>query len=115
MDLNELTERVRTFAQDREWEQFHTPQSLLLAVQAELGELAEHFLWVSDQDVDDAWKAGKRQGVSEEIADVLIYLLRLADVMGIDIDAAVQSKIDINAEKYPVEKARGRSTKYTEL
>ncbi len=110
-----MTERVRTFAQDREWEQFHTPQALLLAVQAEVGELAEHFLWVSDQDVDEAWKARKREGVSEEIADVLIYLLRLADVMGIDLDAAVQSKIAINAEKYPVEKARGRSTKYTEL
>ena len=114
-DLDGLRDRLRDFAALRDWEQFHTPQSLLLAIQAELGELSEHFLWVPDQAVDDAWKSRKRQDVSEEIADVVIYLLRLADVMGIDLEASVLSKIEINAEKYPVDKARGRSTKYTEL
>ncbi|MGE0338057.1 MAG: nucleotide pyrophosphohydrolase, partial [Gammaproteobacteria bacterium] len=101
-------------AAEREWEQFHTPKNLAIALSIEASELLEHFLWAVDGDSGHLTPE-KHQEVSEEAADVLLYLVRLADKLGIDLLEAANSKMDRNAEKYPVSKARGSSKKYTEL
>lgn len=114
--LEALRELLRRFATDRNWEQFHTPRNLLLALVGEVGELAELFQWISDeqaaiimQDPD----LGARIG--EELADVFGYVVRLADILGIDLYEALTAKVRLNAERYPVDLARGKATKYTEL
>lgn len=112
----ELRARVLAFAREREWEQFHSPKNLSMALAAESGELMEHFLWSeSSASADVAREARKRPEIEDEIADVVIYALEFANVCGIDLAAAIGAKLAKNAEKYPVEKARGRATKYTEL
>lgn len=112
----ELRERVLAFVRERDWEQFHAPKNLSMALAAETGELMEHFLWMSPEHsravVQDP---AKRHKIEEEIADVVIYALEFANMTGIDVAAAIERKLALNAKKYPVEKARGRSDKYTEL
>lgn len=112
----ELRERVLAFAREREWEQFHSPKNLSMALAAEAGELMEHFLW-SDSSASNAVArdAKKRPKIEDEIADVVIYALEFANIAGIDLAAAIERKLAANALKYPVEKARGRAEKYTEL
>lgn len=113
-DLSTLRLAIRQFAQERDWEQFHTPKNLIMAMTVEAAELMEHFQWLTgDQSlaINDQEKAE----VAQEIADVLIYLTRLADVLGIDPIQAAFDKIQINARKYPVEKAKGNNTKYNKL
>lgn len=114
--LAELKSRVRDFARERDWEQFHAPKNLSMALAAEAAELMEHFLW-STPDASRAHlaEAAKRKAVAEELADVVIYALEFANIAGIDVAAAVHAKMAANARKYPVAKARGRSAKYTEL
>lgn len=112
----ELRARVLAFVRERDWEQFHAPKNLSMALAAEAGELMEHFLWMSpEQSRAVAQDAAKRHKIEEEIADVVIYALEFANMTGIDVAAAIQRKLAVNAKKYPVEKARGRSDKYTEL
>lgn len=114
--LSELRAHVLAFAREREWEQFHSPKNLSMALAAEAGELMEHFLWdesEASRALDD--KPGRRQKVEEELADVVIYALEFANICGTDLAAAIERKLARNAEKYPVEKARGRAVKYTEL
>jgi dCTP diphosphatase len=114
MSLDELRGALRLFASDRDWDQFHSPKNLAIALSVEAAELLEHFQWTSDP--DSAGLAPDRHSkVREEIADVLLYLVRLADKLNIDLLAAATEKIQVNATKYPVEKARGSSKKYTEL
>jgi len=112
----ELRERVLAFARERDWEQFHSPKNLSMALAAEAGELMEHFLWAESRDsaavLADTAKRGK---IEDELADVVIYALEFANIGGIDLAKAIESKLAQNAAKYPVEKARGRSVKYTEL
>lgn len=111
--LQQLTQRVRDFVQARDWEQFHTPKNLAMAMTVEAAELLEIFQWETpeqSQQMDDE----KRQQVSHELADTLVYLIRLADVLGVDLIQAAHDKIDLNAKKYPVDKARGSNAKYTE-
>jgi dCTP diphosphatase len=112
-DLDELRDALRTFAAERDWEQFHTPRNLATALIVECAELLEHFQWLGDGPAarlpDD-----KQAAVREELADVLLYLVRLSDRLGVDLYPAALDKLEANARKYPVEKARGRSTKYTE-
>ena len=114
--IRELRERLATFVEERDWQQFHSPKNLSMALAAESGELMEHFLWAdgveSSRLLDDP---SKRTKVSEELADIVIYALEVANATGIDVSSAIDSKIAANARKYPIEKARGRSTKYTEL
>jgi dCTP diphosphatase len=114
--LAELRARILAFAHEREWEVFHSPKNLSMALAAESGELMEHFLWTdgpgSLQAVQDPARRGK---IEEELADVLIYALEFANIAGIDVATAIERKMALNAQKYPVEKARGRSTKYTDL
>lgn len=113
--IGELKARVAAFAQERDWEQFHTPKNLSMALAAEAAELMEVFLWAEDGGVAEMAKPKRRAEVADELADVVIYALEFSQVTGIDLAAAIQAKMRRNAEKYPVEKARGRSVKYTEL
>jgi NTP pyrophosphatase (non-canonical NTP hydrolase) len=113
-DLERLRDALRVFAAAREWDPFHSPKNLAMALSAEAGELLETFQWLTEaQSRNPSPKALAAAG--EEIADVLLYLIRLCDQLGIDPIAAADRKMLANAAKYPVEKARGNSKKYTEL
>jgi NTP pyrophosphatase (non-canonical NTP hydrolase) len=101
------------FRHERNWEQFHTARNLAAALSVEAAELLEHFLWASDTQSADL-AADKRERIASEIADVAIYLTDLAHDLGIDVDAAVRAKIQVNAERYPVGQAYGSSRKYSD-
>ncbi|MFA6960340.1 MAG: nucleotide pyrophosphohydrolase [Opitutaceae bacterium] len=112
----EIKTRVLAFARERDWGQFHAPKNLSMALAAEAGELMEHFLWATPEDSRTiAQDEVKRRKIEEELADVVIYALEFANMTGIDVAAAIETKMAANAAKYPVEKAKGRSDKYTEL
>ena len=112
--MESLREQLRDFAVARDWDQFHSPKNLAMALSAEAGELLETFQWLTEEQsrrpAPEALAAA-----SDEVADVLLYLVRLADKLGIDLIAAANRKLVANAAKYPVDKARGNSKKYTEL
>ena len=111
--LNDIRARLAAFAQERDWDQFHTPKNLAMALSVEVAELVEHYQWLPtgiDAELDDA----KRTGIRHELADVLMYLVRLADKSGVDLHAAVLEKMVLNAEKYPVEQVRGNARKYSD-
>lgn len=112
-DLNSLIKRLRQFADERDWNQFHSPKNLAMALIVEAGELVEHFQWLTESE-SCALPAEKLQEVEYEIADVFIYLLRLSDQLNVDIVDAAVRKIELNARKYPVDKVSGKSKKYTE-
>lgn len=111
--LSSLQASLRAFARERDWEQFHSPKNLAMALTVEAGELQEIFQWLSEQQ-SCSLDVQQRQHVKEEMADVLLYLCRLADVLAIDLQAAALDKLKRNAEKYPVDQVRGKSAKYTE-
>lgn len=112
----EIRARVLEFVRERDWEQFHAPKNLSMALAAEAGELMEHFLWSTpEQSRAVAVDPVKRGKIEEEVADVVIYALEFANMTGLDVAAAIERKLALNAQKYPVEKSRGRSEKYTEL
>ncbi|HQR50658.1 MAG TPA: nucleotide pyrophosphohydrolase [Methylophilaceae bacterium] len=111
--LDALRERLRSFVRERDWEQFHSPKNLAMAMIVEAAELVEHFQWATEQESHELGPE-KRAKVEQEIADTFIYLLRLSDVLGVDLIEAAHRKMDLNAEKYPAEKVRGRNDKYTE-
>ena len=112
--LAELREAVDAFVAERDWAQFHTPKNLAMAVAIEAAELMEHFLWSTGTEAA-AFDSARRTSVAHEMADVLIYLVRLSQVLGIDLVAAAGDKLALNREKYPIEKAKGRATKYVDL
>lgn len=112
--LTELRDALRRFAALRDWEQFHTPKNLAIALSVEASELLEHFQWLTDAESANL-DATQLARVREELADVLLYLVRLADRLDVDLLAAARDKIALNAQKYPADKARGSSRKYTEL
>lgn len=107
-----LQQKIRAFAIERDWEQFHSPANLAAALSVEAGELLEHFIWLSAEQSASLEEDAKRE-VAMEMADVFVYLLRMADVMEVDLLATAEEKIALNAKKYPVEKARGSARKYT--
>ncbi len=112
----ELLKEIVAFRDDRDWKQFHTPKNLSAAISIEASELQEHFLWCTGEESESRiLDAEKRQPIIEELADIMTYSLLLADRLDIDIIKAIRSKMKLNHEKYPVEKAKGVSTKYTEL
>jgi NTP pyrophosphatase (non-canonical NTP hydrolase) len=114
--VSELKNRVLAFARERDWEQFHAPKNLSMALAAEAAELMEHFLWAtSEESRAVARDPARKAKIGEELADVVIYALEFANATGLDVAAVVEAKMAANAGKYPVEKARGRSVKYTEL
>ena len=112
-DLLMLRDKLRAFAKARDWDQFHSPKNLSMALMVEVAELMEHFQWLTEQqsvnlspDIKDA--------VAEELADILLYLVRLSDKLGVDLKQAALHKLEKNAAKYPAEKVRGSSKKYSE-
>ena len=111
--IEALRDRLRDFALERDWDQFHTPKNLSMALIAEAAELVEHFQWV-DGDKSHLLEEKLRPSVEEELADIFIYLVRIADKLGIDLYAAAERKIAINASKYPADRVRGSAKKYTE-
>lgn len=110
MGIDELTAALREFAAEREWEQFHTPKNLAMALAGEAGELVAEFQWLTAEE-SAALDAEQRKAVGEEMADVLIYLCRLADVTGIDLMAAAEAKLEANRSRYSVDVARGSAAK----
>jgi dCTP diphosphatase len=113
-EIAELQEALRKFAEERDWEQFHSPKNLAAALTVEAAELLEHFQWLSEEQSRSLDEA-KSDKVSEELADVLLYLLQLSDKLGIDLLEAARRKLQANAAKYPVEHAKGSSKKYSEF
>ena len=105
--MKETMERIKKFRDDRDWQQFHTPSNLAKAISIESGELLEEFLWDNDN--------FNLQNVKEELADVMIYCIHMANDLDVNIEDIINMKMDKNEMKYPVEKSKGKSTKYTEL
>jgi dCTP diphosphatase len=114
--ISDLQSELRDFAAERDWEQFHVPKNLVMALSAEAGELTEIFQWLTPDQAAGVMSDPEAAGhVEDELADVLAYLLRLADVLGVDLAQALHSKIQKNAAKYPADLARGTAVKYTAL
>lgn len=112
--IQKLQERIRRFRDERDWLQFHNHKDMATALAIEAAELQELFLWKHGNEIEEV-ASTKRESLSEELADVAVYLLELADNLGIDLGDAVVAKLEKNAVKYPVHKAKGSSAKYTEL
>jgi NTP pyrophosphatase (non-canonical NTP hydrolase) len=112
--LAELSRKLAAFAAERDWDQFHNPKNLAMALAGETGELIEHFQWLTFEEAADL-PSQTREEVALEAADVLLFLLRLCDKLGIDLAAAAERKLAINALRYPVDQSRGRATKYDKL
>lgn len=112
--LDTLRRRIRAFAEARAWTDYHTPKNLVMALTVEAAELQEPFQWLTPEQ-SLALDPDQHEAVRQEIADVLIYLTRLADLLGIDLLDAAADKLEINARKYPVDKARGNALKYSDL
>ena len=110
--LAELKAAVQQFVRERDWERFHSPKNLSMALAAEAGELMEHFLWDESQ---ASLARARTEPVADELADILVYAIEFANIAGIDLAAAIEAKMRKNALKYPVDKARGKALKYTEL
>jgi NTP pyrophosphatase (non-canonical NTP hydrolase) len=109
--LEELAARLAEFARERDWDQFHSPKNLAMALAGEVGELLEHFQWLTEQQSREL-APETREAVALELADVLLYLVRMADQLGIDLADAAARKMLLNAAKYPAEQFRGSSRKY---
>lgn len=112
-EFEDLTLRLREFAEERDWDQFHSPKNLSMALIAEAAELVEHFQWLSQHE-SQVIQGDKLEAVRHELADIQIYLIRIADKLNVDLLDAVEKKIEINEEKYPADKVMGQHKKYTE-
>jgi dCTP diphosphatase len=116
MTLQDVRSEMKRFSAERDWDQFHTPRNLMLALVGEVGELAELFQWKTDTSAEPGlpgFSTSEVNNVKDELADVLLYLVRLADRCGVDLASAVKAKLLKNAAKYPVDKCKGVSDKYT--
>ena len=114
--LAQLKIATAKFAKERDWEQFHAPKNLSMAIAAEAGELMEHYLWVSSESSAGITSTSEKKAkIAEELADVMIFAFQFANMTSIDISKSVEMKIAKNAAKYPIAKAKGRSEKYTDL
>jgi NTP pyrophosphatase (non-canonical NTP hydrolase) len=111
--LEALKQKIQHFVDERDWAQFHTPKNLSMAMMVEAAELLEHFQWDTPAESQQL-SAEKREQVGHELADTLVYLIRIAQVLNIDLLEVANQKIALNAKKYPVEQARGSRAKYTE-
>jgi NTP pyrophosphatase (non-canonical NTP hydrolase) len=112
-DFITLRERLKLFARERDWEQFHSPKNLAMALIVEAAELLEHFQWLTPEQ-SESLPEDKRREVELEMADIFIYLMRMCERLDVDLLEVVEEKIKLNAEKYPAEKVRGSSKKYSE-
>jgi dCTP diphosphatase len=113
-DLQALTQSLREFAKERDWEQFHAPKNLATALSVEAAELLEHFQWLTEEQSRNL-SAGEKADVAAEAADVFLYLLQLCDKLNINLMDAARQKMVVNGGKYPIGLARGNSKKYTEI
>lgn len=115
VDVTRLAAKLDRFATERDWAQFHSPKNLVMALTGEVGELNEIFQWMSEAASKEAGRdAQTAKAVQDELADVLLYLVRLSSVLGVDLDAAVQQKLKDNATRYPADKVRGSSKKHSQ-
>ena len=112
-DLQTLRDKLRTFAEARDWDQFHSPKNLSMALMVEVAELMEHFQWLTEKQSGNL-DAAKKAVVAEELADILLYLVRLSDKLDVDLLKAALHKLEKNAIKYPAEQVRGSAKKYSE-
>ncbi len=113
MNLDNIRERLKKFAEERDWDQFHSPKNLSMGLAAEAAELLEIFQWLTEEQSEDVVKNEKEMAlVREEIADVFIYLVRLADKLEVDIERSLWEKIELNEKKYPGRLSKGNATKY---
>jgi len=113
LGLEDLRSTISAFIQERDWEQFHSPKNLAMALSVEVAEIVEHFQWLTEEGSKNL-PPGKLAEVREEIGDVMIYLTELADKLGIDPVEAAKAKMTINGQKYPAELVKGKASKYTE-
>jgi NTP pyrophosphatase (non-canonical NTP hydrolase) len=113
-ELESIKLRLQKFAKERDWDQFHSPKNFSMALIVECAELVEHFQWLTDEQSKRLPKETLDE-VSLEMADIMIYLIRLADKLDVNLLEAVDKKIDLNAQKYPIEKSKGLATKYNKL
>jgi len=113
-EINNLKHRLREFAQERDWDQFHSPKNFSMALIVECAELVEHFQWLTDEQINNL-PPDTLEEVRLEMADIIIYLIRLADKLDIDLNSSAEDKILLNAEKYPIDKAKGLAKKYNRL
>ena len=109
LEIKEIQNKLAKFAEERDWDQFHSPKNLVMALTSEVGELNELFQWLTEEKSNNV----DNNEVRQEIADIFIYLLRLSDKLDIDIEEAVKEKIEINAKKYPIDLAKGNAIKYS--
>lgn len=115
MDIHKYQSDLAHFAAERDWEQYHSPKNLAMALVGEAGELLAQFQWLSDTEARNiALDSARLARIREEAADVFLYLLRLADVLAIDLEQSVHDKMLLNAKRYPVSMAKGNATKYSE-
>lgn len=114
MDIKDLTKKLIQFRNERDWEQFHKPKDLAISLTLEAAEVLEHFQWKSDEEIKEYIKNNKAD-IAEELADVFNWILILSHDIGVDILKASEIKIESNGKKYPVEKAKGKHTKYNKL
>ena len=112
-DLDELTKEIDSFVEERDWAKFHSPKNISMALSVEVAEIVEHFQWLTEQQSREL-DNDKKGEVSQELADAFIYLVRLADQLDIDLLAAADQKLQINEAKYPADRVRGSSKKYTQ-
>lgn len=115
MDLKNLIEKINAFSNARDWDQFHSIKNLAMALSVESSELVEIYQWISEEESNDLSNKILIQKTKEELADIIIYLLRISSKLNINLEEAVLSKMEQNESKYPVEKSKGKSTKYTDL
>lgn len=116
IDLVRLSEKIAQFSAERDWDKFHSPKNLAMALSVEVAELAEIYQWLTEDESRAAHEdEALRSKIADELADISIYLIRLFQKTGIDLEKAVLTKLSRNGEKYPVELAKGKSTKYTDL
>ena len=113
-DIKVLTEKIKKFRDERDWKQFHNHKDMALSLVLEAAELLEHFQWKSPEEVEQHAKSSKDE-ISEELADIAMYLFELADNLGINLSEAIEKKLTKNNQKYPIEKAKGVATKYNRL
>ena len=112
--LEGLQKEISAFAIERDWEQFHSIRNLVLALVGEVGELAAEFQWLNDEQVESAMlDTQKREAIGSELADILAYLIRIADVAQFDLESELMKKMQVNESRYPIEKSKGSSAKYT--
>ncbi|MBB5352304.1 NTP pyrophosphatase (non-canonical NTP hydrolase) [Haloferula luteola] len=112
--IQQLSRRIRTFSAARDWDVYHNAKDMAVAIAAEAGELLQHFVWQQSEQIEERVNARKSE-ITSEMADVGILLFEMADRLGIDLGAAMEQKIDLNEQRYPVEKSKGNNLKYNQL